>query len=106
MASALAWIGLLAIVTGHSILAAVVTRLLRVRLATRWGPIVYTLLILPLVLFISTLILSGVFGIGPNLGGPVPALFATIAIPMTLGIVIDYLWMPAPADIDVPETTN
>lgn len=106
MASVLSWLGLLAIVVGHTILTAVLTRLFRVRLATRWGPFVYVLTIIPVVLFVSTLISSGVFGIGPNLGGTIPALFTTIGIPMTIGIAIDYLWMPAPADIDVPETPN
>lgn len=105
MASVLDWIGVVLILGLHTATASLLTRLFRVRLSTRWGPIVYVVIVLPVVLVVSTIVLSGVFGLGTNLGGPGVALFVTIAVPIALGVTIDYLWMPAPEEVDLPETT-
>ena len=104
MVSVLAIIGLLVVVVVHTVVAALLTRFFRVRLSTRWGPVLYALTLIPLVLIGSTLVLSGLFKIGPNLGGPVTALFVMILVPLALGITIDYVWMPAPDEVDLPET--
>jgi len=34
----------------------------------------------------------------------VTALFVMILVPLALGITIDYVWMPAPDEVDLPET--
>lgn len=103
MTTVLAWLGLAALVVSHTVLVALLTRVFRVRLATRWGPFVYVGTIIPVVLFVSTLILSGVVGLGPNLGGTGPAFFVTILVPLALGVSIDYFWMPPPDEVDLPD---
>lgn len=90
------------LVGGHTLLAAVVVRLLRVRLTTRWTPVVFALAIVPVLLVASTLVVTGGLGLGPNLGDPRLALFVTVAVPLGLGLAIDYLWMPAPEDVELP----
>ena len=105
MVSALAIAGLAVLVGVHTLAAAILTRLLRVRLDTRLGVVVYTAFLVPLVLFISTLVLSGLFGLGPDLGSPSTALFIMIGVPFVLGVTIDYVWMPAPDEVDLPEAT-
>jgi hypothetical protein len=104
MVSVLAIVGLLVVVAVHTVVAALLTRFFRVRLSTRWGPILYALTLIPLVLLGSTLLLSGLLNLGPNLGGPVTALFVMILVPLSLGITIDYVWMPAPDEVELPET--
>ena len=97
-------VGLVVIVAVHTVVAAVVTRLLRVRLSSRWGPLVYALVVIPFLLVGSTLVLSGVLGLGTNLGDPRTALFVLVVVPLALGVSIDYLWMPAPEEVELPET--
>ena len=104
MVSVLAIVGLLGVVAVHTAVAALLTRFFRVRLTTRWGPVLCALTLVPLVLLGSTLLLSGLFKLGPNLGGPVTALFVMIVVPLSLGITIDYVWMPAPDEVELPET--
>lgn len=96
-------IGLLVILGAHTVIAAIATRLLRVRLATRWGAAVYIVMIVPVLLVISTFIISGVFMIGPNIGDPGTAVFLTVFVPFAIGVTIDYIWMPAPDDVALPE---
>ena len=79
-----------------------VTRWLRVRLSSRWGPVLYAVTLGPVLLFVSTLVLSGVLGIGPDLGDPGLVLFVVIVFPLGVGLAIDYLWMPPPGEADVP----
>lgn len=105
MVSVLAAIGLGVIVGGHTLIAAILTRLFRVRLKTRWGAAFYTLLIVPAILLISTLVVSGVLGLGPDLGSPTAAVFVMVGVPLALGVTIDYFWMPAPEDVELPEAT-
>ena len=90
----------------HTLAAAVGTRLLRVRLTTAWGPVVLALTLLPILLVASTLAVGGGLGIGPDLGSPAVALFVLVAVPLGLGMAIDYLWMPAPEDVELPETLD
>lgn len=104
MVSVLALAGLGVIVAVHVGIVAVLTRLLRVRLATDWAPVVYIVVFGPVVLTVSTLVLSGVLGLGPDLGSPAAALFLLIGVPLALGLTIDYVWMPAPDEIDLPDT--
>lgn len=104
MVSVLGLLGLVVIVAVHTAIAAVLTRLLRVRLSSQWGPIVYAVLLIPVVLVVSTLVLSGVLGLGSNLGDAGTALFVLVAIPLALGVTIDYVWMPAPDEMELPDT--
>ena len=105
MVSVLALAGLAVIVGVHTLLAAVATRFLRVRLESAWGPLVYAVVLIPLLLVLSTMLLSGVLGLGPNLGDVRTVLFVLVALPTVLGVTIDYVWMPAPDDVELPETT-
>lgn len=104
MASVLALLALLLLVVLHTVVAAVSTRFFRVRMATRVGAIVYALVLTPVLLLASTMLVTGPLGVGTPLGGPGTALFVTIVVPVTLGIAIDYVWMPAPEDVTLPET--
>ena len=104
MVSVLGLLGLAVIVVLHTAIAAVGTRLLRVRLQSRWGPVVYAVVLLPVVLVFSTIVLSGVFGLGSNLGDPWTVVFVVVAIPLVLGVTIDYVWMPAPDEVELPDT--
>jgi hypothetical protein len=94
--------GLLLLVGVNTAIAAMCTRVFRVRLDTRWGGALYTLLLTPVVLVVVTL-LGGQF-LGPNLGDPAVAIGITVLLPLTLGIAIDYFWMPHPDEVDVPDT--
>ena len=102
--SVLGLLELAVIVVVHTAIAAVATRLLRVRLDSQWGPVVYAVVLIPVVLVVSTLLLSGILGLGPNLGDTGTALFVLVAIPLALGVTIDYVWMPAPEDVELPDT--
>lgn len=90
------------LVAGHTLVAAVVTRLLRVRFSAQWTPIVGAAVVVPTLLVASTLVVTGGLGLGPDLGGTTVVLFVFVAVPLGLGLAIDYLWMPAPTDVDLP----
>jgi hypothetical protein len=87
----------------HTLLAAVTTRFFRIRMKTQWGWVVYTALLTPLLLLTTTLITTGVLGIGPNLGSPGVAVAVMIGVPLALGFTIDLLYVPAPEEYDLPE---
>ena len=94
--------GLLVLVGLNTALAAVLTRLFRVRLETRWGGALYTVLLTPVALTVVTLLLGQV--LGPDLGSPATVVGVTVLLPLTLGIAVDYFWMPAPEEVEVPDT--
>lgn len=102
MVTPLEIVGLLVLVSLNTAIAAVLTRLFRVRLDTRWGGALYTLLLAPVVLVVVTLVLGQL--LGPNLGDPSTVVGLTVLLPLTLGIAIDYFWMPAPDEVEVPDT--
>ena len=102
MVSALDAAGLVVLVGLNTLLAAVLTRVFRDRLATRWGSILYTLALTPLALVVVTLLLGQ--ALGPNLGGTATVFGVTVLVPLTLGVAVDYFWMPAPDEIEVPDT--
>lgn len=95
-------LALLGLVFVNAALAALGTRFLRIRLHTRWGSALYTATLLPLVLLVVTLVVSGVLGLGPDLGSPAAVVGVTVGLPMALGVAFDYFWMPAPAELDLP----
>jgi uncharacterized membrane protein len=96
--------GLLVIVLVNSAVTALMTRFFRVRLDTRWGSMLYSLLLCPVVLVILVLFFSGVLGFGVNLGSSATVVTVTILLPLALGLTFDYVWMPAPDDVELPET--
>jgi len=96
-------IGLAVILLTNSAVGALLTRFFRVRLATSWGSLVYTALIGPVVLLALTLVLGGVFGLGPDLGSPAMVVIGIVFLPLTLGVTFDYFWMPAPEEIELPD---
>jgi hypothetical protein len=102
MVSLLGVVGLLVILGVNTAIAALLTRFFRVRLDTRWGPVIYTLLLTPVALIVSTLVLSGVGLLGFDLGSRAAVVALVFLLPMTLGIAFDYLWMPSPEEVDLP----
>lgn len=102
MVSLLGVVGLLVIVGVNTGVAALLTRFFRVRLDTRWGPIVFSLLLTPVVLVLLTLLLSGVVQLGFDLGSSGAVVAVTIVLPLALGIAFDYFWMPAPEEVELP----
>jgi len=87
----------------HSAVAALMTRFFRVRLSTRWGGFLYAAILCPLALVLSTLVLSGILALGPNLGSAGIVVMLVILLPAITGITFDYFWMPAPDEVDLPE---
>jgi len=102
MVSVIDAVGLVVLLAANTALAAVLTRLFRVRLSTRWGGLLYTLLVTPLVLVVLTLLVGQ--AIGPDLGDGATVLGVTVFVPTTLGIAVDYFWMPSPEEVEVPDT--
>ena len=102
MVSVVDAVGLVVLIATNTALAAVLTRLFRVRLSTRWGGLLYTLLLTPIVLFMVTLLVGQ--AVGPDLGGGATVLGVTVLVPLSLGIAVDYFWMPAPDEVEVPDT--
>lgn len=102
MVSVLAWVALVVVVGVHTVVAAVATRLFRVRLSSRWGPLVFAGTVVPVLLVLSTMVVSGVLGLGPDLGDPGTVLFVLVVLPTVLGVTVDYVWMPPPDDGETP----
>jgi hypothetical protein len=104
MVSAAGAIGVLFIVALNTAIAALVTRFLRVRLETQWGAAIYVALFAPALEVLVLLVSSGVLGLGSNLGGPVAVLSVAVFLPLALGAAFDLFWMPAPEEVDMPDT--
>ncbi|WP_435197004.1 hypothetical protein [Natronomonas sp. EA1] len=95
-------VGLLVILAVNSLVAALLTRVFRVRLETRWGSVIYAVLIIPVVLVMLTLVLSGIVGLGFDLGDPATVMGIAVLLPLALGMSFDYFWQPAPEDVELP----
>lgn len=97
---------LLALVAFHTFLAGVATRFFRLQLSTRWGSAVYTLVLTPLLLLVSTLVFAGALGVGTgiDIGSSTILLALLIGLPLALGVAIDYLYVPSPEEYDLPDT--
>lgn len=105
MVSLLGAAGLLIVVAVHTFLTAVATRYIRLRLNTRWGRALYAGLLVPILLVITTIVLTGGLGLGTSLDRQT-ALLVVLVLPLTLGYAIDLFWMPAPDEIELPDTTE
>lgn len=90
---------------GNTAIAAVVTRFFRLQLQTRWGTVVYTALLVPVVLVVTTIVVFSL-GVGVDLGSTGAVLGLMVALPMALGVTIDVLYVPAPDEYELPETTR
>lgn len=99
-------IGLAAIVLGNTAVVALLTRFFRVRLRTRWGGVTYAVLFGTLAVLTTTLILAGFLGLGPDLESRGAAVGVTVVVPLTLGLTIDYVWMPDPSSVELPEPAD
>lgn len=107
MVSAVTAAGVGVIVLVHTAIAAVGARYFRVTLQTRWGSIVYTAVLIPLVYVFTTLALGAV-GLGAGaFDDPGRLIVVTWAFPFFLGWSIDLFWVPAPDELeDLPDQTG
>lgn len=90
-------IGLLIVVVIHTAIATIMIRFFRVRLKTRWGVVVFAVMLIPVVLVLSLLVL-GQLPIFRALDRNT-VLTVTIVLPIVLGLVIDLFWLPSPAEV-------
>ena len=95
---------LVALVAVHTVVSAVMTRFFRIRLETIWGTAFYAVFLIPIVLLVSTLVFTGPFGIGVDLGSPGAVFAILILVPAALGATIDILYVEHPEEYELPET--
>lgn len=100
----LAALGVLVLVVVNAAVATVLVRFLRIRLDTQWAVAIYTAVLGPIALAVGTVVLSGVFDLGGSIGGLAPVLAFAILLPLALGVAIDVFWMPAPEEVELPDT--
>ncbi len=107
MVSAATAFGFLVIILVNTVITAVVIRFFRLRLSTKWGAVVYSLLLVPLVYVATTILLSGAVGLGgTGIRDRGTALILVWVLPFTLGLSIDLFWMPPPEEVDLPNKSN
>jgi hypothetical protein len=95
--------GLAVILLVNTAAVALLTRFFRVRLHTTWGGAIYSVALSPVALVVLTLFLSGVLGLGPDLGSAAAVVLLVMVLPMALGLSFDYFWMPDPEEVDLPQ---
>lgn len=93
----------LVIILVNSTLAALATRFFRVRLATSWGSLLYTILFVPLGLVVLIPVYSFLFGRFMQVGSNTVLLIVAIVVPLSLGLTFDYFWMPAPDQVELSD---
>lgn len=101
----LAAVGLAIVVAVNIALTVVVVRFFRLQLETDWAAAIYTLLFVPIALLVATVVLSGVLALGSAAVSRDVTLVLTVLLPLSTGVAIDLFWMPAPDDVELPETT-
>jgi hypothetical protein len=106
MVSAATVVGFLLIMVVNTLVAAVTIRFFRLRLTTRWGAVLYTVIFIPVIYLVTTLLLSGFIGFGGSGADRGTALILVWVIPFTLALSLDIFWLPAPEEIDLPEQTR
>ncbi|QGX96081.1 hypothetical protein EI982_15490 [Haloplanus rallus] len=94
-----------AVFVGNTLVAAVMTRFFRIQLRTRWGPVVYTALLVPVTLVITTIVAFSL-GVGVDLGSAGAVIGLMVGLPTILGATIDVLYVPAPDEYELPDTTG
>lgn len=92
-------VGLGLVVAVHTVIASVLVRFFRLRLATRGGMVLFSLFFVPLALTISLLFVGQL----PIFGGIErnTAALITILLPLLLGFAIDLFWMPDPEEVEL-----
>lgn len=105
MVSALSLVLFVVLLVVHTLLAAVLTRFFRITLDSSTGKAFFTVVAIPVVLVASTLVFTGIFGIGPRLGSPVLVFAVLVFGPQAIGALVDYLYVPPPEAYDLPDTT-
>ena len=106
MLALIGYVSLLALMAFHTLVVGVTTRFFRLRLSTSWGSVVYTIVLTPMLLFISTLVFTGLFNVGAGVVlGSTTVLFGLLVfLPLVLGAAIDYLYVPSPEEYELPDT--
>lgn len=91
-------VGLAFIVGVHTVIASILVRFFRLRLDTRGGMVIFSLVLVPVVLAVSLLFLGQL----PIFGGVdrQTVMLVTILMPLLLGFAIDLFWMPTPEEIE------
>ncbi|MGB9964791.1 hypothetical protein [Halobacterium hubeiense] len=104
MVSVVTAAGVAVIMLVHTAIAAVGARYFRITLKTRWGSVLYTAVLIPLVYVVTTLAL-GALGLGAGAFEDTGQLIVvTWAFPFFLGWSIDLFWVPAPEEFEeLPE---
>lgn len=92
--------GLLLLLGANTLLAGIATRFARLWAVSRLGTAAAVLVAVPLVLISSTLVLSGVLGLGIDVGDHAVAWLLAIAFPAALGVTVDYLWVASPEEVE------
>jgi len=105
MATILDFVLMGVVFAGNTVISAVMTRFFRLQLKTRWGTVVYTALLVPVALVVTTIVVFSL-GVGVDLGSTGAVLGLMVALPMALGVTIDVLYVPAPDEYELPETTR
>ena len=90
---------------GNTLIAAVMTRFFRIQLHTQWGTVVYTALLVPLALVVTTIVAFSL-GVGVDLGSAGAVLGLMVGLPMALGVTIDVLYVPSPDEYELPDTAG
>jgi hypothetical protein len=96
MVSAATAFGVGVIVLVHTAIAAVGARYFRITLSTRWGSVLYTLILTPVV-YVATTLAFGVLGFGAGaFDNPGTLIAVTWVFPFFLGLSVDLFWIPPP----------
>lgn len=106
MASVLSLVLFVVIIGLHTLAAAVMTRFFRITLESTMGQVFFTVAAIPVVLVATTLVFTGVLGIGPELGSPVLVLVLLVLGPQAVGALVDYLYIPPPEAYELPDTAS
>lgn len=97
-------LGVLLLVVANVAISVVLVRFFRIRLDTAWAVAIYVAVLGPIALAVTTVVLSGVFRLGGAIGGMEPVIVLAILLPLALGVTVDVFWMPAPEEVELPDT--
>ncbi|MFB6096876.1 MAG: hypothetical protein ABEJ74_05770 [Haloferacaceae archaeon] len=104
MVSAVDLVLLAATLALQTFLAAVTTRFLRIRMNTRWGTAIYVALLVPVLLTVTTIVITGVLNVGwsVDIGSRLLVLALFVGLPAALGVTIDVLYVVPPEEYELP----
>jgi len=104
MSQAATVFGFLLIIVVNTVVASVAIRFFRLRLSTRWGAVLYTAVLVPVIFLVTTIVLSGFVGFGGSgVRNRGTALVLVWVVPFTLAVTLDLFWLPAPEEAEIPE---